>query len=136
MRDAFAAAPGEPVAGFGDCLLFFLALRFIIDGRVAQSGGHRIDDRFQQPNQGRELCLRQTVNQLVGVLAVAHLVFSLAAAAAEPDDHLRASWVSTKPSSTDLTTFFSSSLKREMASNCKRRSSSGPRSVFSKRSSS
>jgi hypothetical protein len=45
-------------------LSFFLGLRLVIDGCVAQSDAHRVDHGFQQSNQGRKLRLRQTVNQL------------------------------------------------------------------------
>ena len=68
MRDALAAAPGEPVARFGDGLLFTVGLRLVIDGRMAQSRGHGIDDGSSSPTRA-EMRLWQAVNQLVSLLA-------------------------------------------------------------------
>jgi hypothetical protein len=69
MRNAFAATTGEPVASFGDGLLFIIGLWLVFHGRIAPSGGYRIDYGFQQSVQGQELSLRQAVNQLVSPLA-------------------------------------------------------------------
>jgi hypothetical protein len=69
MRDALAATPGEPIASFRDGLLFILRLRLVVDGRIAQSGSHRIDHGFQQSDQCGDLRLRQALNQLVSLLA-------------------------------------------------------------------
>jgi len=44
VRNAFAAVAPEPVAGFDDGLCFLFRLRLVVNRRVAQSGGHRIDD--------------------------------------------------------------------------------------------
>ena len=62
MRDSLAAALSEPFTSFRHSLFFFFGLGLVIDRRVAQSGSHRIDDRFQQPNQGRKLRVRQTAD--------------------------------------------------------------------------
>ncbi len=69
MRKTFTAAPGEPVARFGRALPLLIRLGLVVHGCVTQSGGDRIDDRFEQPDQGRDLGLRQSVDQVVGLLA-------------------------------------------------------------------
>ena len=41
----------EPLAGFGDGVLFVLADLFVFQRRVAERGGHRINDGFQQSDE-------------------------------------------------------------------------------------
>src|SRR5258706_4738209 len=89
MWNTLAAVLAEPVSGFGDGGLFFTGFRFVVERCVSQCGRYRIDNRFQQSNQCQELFFRQTVYQLVGVLAFAHRVFSSAAEAAMAANHLR-----------------------------------------------
>src|SRR5580693_9403163 len=69
MRNAFAISL-EPLASLGDGLLLLFRLRFIVDGSVAESRVDRIDDRFKQSDQRRELRFRQGIDQLVRVLAI------------------------------------------------------------------
>lgn len=62
-----------PLAGFRDGSLFFLIDGFIVKGRVSQGGRYRIDHRFQQSDQGRELRLGKLVNQAMRILTgIAH----------------------------------------------------------------
>src|ERR1035438_6983842 len=72
MWNAFAAVPFEPDAGFRHGLLLFFRLWLVVHRCVAQSTGYGIDNRFQKSDQSRKLRLRQSVNQLVSMLAVAH----------------------------------------------------------------
>lgn len=61
----------EPLAGFGHGMLFFFGEGLVVQGRVSQGCGDRIDHGFQQPDQRGELHVGQPVNQLVGVIALA-----------------------------------------------------------------
>ena len=69
MRNALAAVVPEPITGFGNGCLLFLGFRFVVQWRVAQSGADGIDDGFKELHQAGDLYLRQSVNQLVRVLA-------------------------------------------------------------------
>jgi hypothetical protein len=68
VRDAFPSTPYQLSPGFSNGQSLFFRLRFIINRCITQSDCHRINERFQQPDQGGELGFGQTVNQLVGVL--------------------------------------------------------------------
>jgi len=51
MRNALAPIALEPVSGLLNGFAFGGALLFVVGGRRAQCGGHRIDDRFEKTNQ-------------------------------------------------------------------------------------
>ena len=46
----------EPLAGFGDIALFFFGDGFVVDGRVSQGAGNRIEHGFERSPYGGELC--------------------------------------------------------------------------------
>src|SRR5437899_5937307 len=66
MRDALAVTAPQPVASFGDGVLFLFADDLVFQRRVAQGSGSRIDNRLQKLHQAGELRFWQAVNQLVG----------------------------------------------------------------------
>jgi len=84
MGNASAAVLPKPLPGLPDLLFFLFGLRLVVDRRVTQRAGGRIDDCFEQSYECRKLRLGQAVNQLVSVLAIlshiAILVWNLFAA--------------------------------------------------------
>ena len=54
-----AASLFEPGVRAGQRLVLFGGEQFVVDRRVARSGSHGVNDRFQQPDQRRELRLRK-----------------------------------------------------------------------------
>jgi len=77
MRDTSTTIALKLGASFSYSLSFFLKFGLVVNLGVAQSRRYRIDDGFKQTDEGRQLRLWQTVNQLVSVLAIAHGAFLL-----------------------------------------------------------
>ena len=59
----------QPLARLLDGALFLFTHRFIVNRRVRQRATYRIEHRFEQPTNGRDLCIGQMIEISVGLPA-------------------------------------------------------------------